>query len=108
MINQQVKYFGNEAFELAGYDRATRRYQGAEYWQLVFLSLLSMVQASVVWAGTAAGLAACVRGIARGRLGVGDAVLFVTMMQQLVVPLTYFGSYYRQVRARLGVCDWVR
>jgi ABC-type multidrug transport system fused ATPase/permease subunit len=105
---------------------------------MVFLSLLSMVQASVVWVGMAAGgrqggvaglslvsarergrrhsarlptpmpapaclparprpgLAVCVRGVARGTLTVGDTVLFVTMMQQLYVPLTYFGSYYRQ------------
>jgi hypothetical protein len=38
-----------------------------------------------------------VRGVARGSLTVGDTVLFVTMMQQLYVPLTFFGSYYRQV-----------
>ena len=31
------------------------RPQAAEYWQMVFLSLLSMVQASVVWVGMAAG-----------------------------------------------------
>ncbi|KAI8474748.1 MAG: ABC transporter type 1, transmembrane domain-containing protein [Monoraphidium minutum] len=98
---ETVKYFGNEAFELAGYDTATRKYQAAEYWQMVFLSLLSMVQSSVVWVGMAAGLAVCVRGVARGTLTVGDTVLFVTMMQQLYVPLTFFGSYYRQVQKAL-------
>ncbi|KIY95291.1 ATP-binding cassette sub-family B member 6, partial [Monoraphidium neglectum] len=72
----------------------------AEYWQMVFLSLLSMVQSSVVWVGMASGLAVCVRGVARGNLTVGDTVLFVTMMQQLYVPLTFFGSYYRQVQQR--------
>ena len=38
----------------------------------------------------------CVRGVAAGSLTVGDAVLFVAMMQQLTVPLAFFGSYYRQ------------
>lgn len=72
--------------------------QAAEYWQLAFLSLLSMVQSMVVWVGLAAGLVVCVWSTSRGSLTVGDTVLFITMMQQLYVPLTYFGSYYRQVR----------
>jgi ATP-binding cassette subfamily B (MDR/TAP) protein 6 len=72
--------------------------QAAEYWQLAFLSLLSIVQSMVVWIGLAAGLIVCVWGSSRGTLTVGDTVLFITMMQQLYVPLTYFGSYYRQVR----------
>lgn len=71
--------------------------QAAEYWQMAFLSMLSMVQASVAWIGLASGLVVCVWGVAEGSLTVGDTVLFVTMMQQLYVPLTYFGSYYRQV-----------
>ena len=65
---------------------------------MAFLSLLSMVQSTVVWVGMAAGLVVCVWGVAKGELTVGDTVLFVTMMQQLYVPLTFFGSYYRQVR----------
>lgn len=72
--------------------------QAAEYWQMAFLSLLSMVQSWVVWVGLAAGLMVCVWGSSRGSISVGDTVLFITMMQQLYVPLTYFGSYYRQVR----------
>lgn len=37
--------------------------------------------------------AACNQGVAEGRLTVGDAVLFITLMQQLYAPLNYFGSY---------------
>ena len=33
------------------------------------------------------------QGVAEGRLTVGDAVLFITLMQQLYAPLNYFGSY---------------
>ncbi|WIA38058.1 hypothetical protein OEZ86_001427 [Tetradesmus obliquus] len=98
---ETVKYFCNEDFELALYDKATRQYQAAEYWQLAFLSLLSIVQSMVVWIGLAAGLIVCVWGSSRGSLTVGDTVLFITMMQQLYVPLTYFGSYYRQVQKAL-------
>lgn len=65
---------------------------------MAFLSLLSLVQSLVVWVGLAAGLVYCVWGSSRGRVSVGDTVLFISMMQQLYVPLTFFGSYYRQVR----------
>lgn len=44
-----------------------------------------------------AGLVVCVRGIVSGKLTVGDAVLFLSLMSQLVAPLSFFGSYYRQV-----------
>lgn len=64
---------------------------------MAFLSLLSLVQSLVVWVGLAAGLVYCVWGSSRGRVSVGDTVLFISMMQQLYVPLTFFGSYYRQV-----------
>jgi ABC-type transport system involved in Fe-S cluster assembly fused permease/ATPase subunit len=41
----------------------------------------------------------CIRGIVAGHLTVGDAVLFLTLMNQLYAPLSFFGSYYRQVRS---------
>ena len=45
-------------------------FQAAEYWQLVFLSLLAIVQGCVVWVGLAAGVVVCVRGVAAGTLTV--------------------------------------
>lgn len=55
-----------------------------------------------MWVGLIAGCVVCVRGVVVGTLTVGDAVLFVTLMNQLYVPLTYFGSYYRQASVVCG------
>ena len=41
---------------------------------------------------------AVLQGVGNGSLTVGDAVLFITLMQQLCVPLNYFGSYYRSLQ----------
>jgi ABC-type transport system involved in Fe-S cluster assembly fused permease/ATPase subunit len=71
---------------------------------MAFLSILSMVQSTVVWVGLASGMVVCVWGVAHDELTVGDAVLFITIMNQLYVPLTYFGSYYRQVRCSAELC----
>lgn len=68
----------------------------------MFVSLLSMVQSSVVWMGLAGGLVVCTVGAARGELSVGDTVLFISLMSQLYGPLTVIGSYYRQVRPAWG------
>lgn len=38
------------------------------------------------------------QGIANGSLTVGDAVLFVTLMQQLYGPLNFFGTCARRRR----------
>ena len=51
-----------------------------------------------MFTGIAAGLVVCVNGVSKGTLGVGDTVLFMTLMVQLYEPLNYFGTYYRIIQ----------
>ena len=44
------------------------------------------------------------QGVAKGTLTVGDAVLFIAMVQQLSAPLNYFGSFYRQIQTYMIDC----
>ena len=43
------------------------------------------------------------QGVASGSLTVGDAVLFVTLIQQLYQPLNYFGKLLRSSEADASV-----
>ncbi len=71
--------------------------QSAEYVQMACLIALKVLQSGIIFLGLAVGLVVCAASIANGRQTVGDAVLFLTMMNQLYAPLNFFGSYYRQV-----------
>ncbi|KAL4429585.1 hypothetical protein ABPG77_008634 [Micractinium sp. CCAP 211/92] len=98
---ETVKLFANEGFELRAFGRAIDAFQGQEYLQLACISLLNIAQSVLVFLGLAMGLVVCVRGIVSGVLTVGDAVLFLSLMNQLVAPLSFFGSYYRQIQKGL-------
>jgi ATP-binding cassette subfamily B (MDR/TAP) protein 6 len=68
------------------------------------MNLLNIAQSVIIVGGIAAGLAVCTQGIAKGSLTVGDAVLFVTLMQQLYAPLNFFGTYYRMIQQSMVRC----
>jgi ATP-binding cassette subfamily B (MDR/TAP) protein 6 len=96
-----VKLFAAEEHELKAYDRSIKAYQAAEYWQLAFVSTLSILQSSIIWAGTGAGISVCVKGLVEKSMTLGDLVLFLTIIQQLYLPISQFGSFYRSIQKAL-------
>lgn len=95
---ETVKYFNNEALERRNYADAIDAYQVEDYKLSASMNVLNVAQSVVIYTGMAAGLLVCTKGIANGSLTVGDAVLFVTLMQQLYGPLNFFGTYYRMIQ----------
>jgi ABC-type transport system involved in Fe-S cluster assembly fused permease/ATPase subunit len=67
-----------------------------EYQQLTLISTLQILQSIVLFFGVATGTCVCVAGVIAGRLTVGDTVLFLALMGQLIAPLNSWASYYRQ------------
>jgi ATP-binding cassette subfamily B (MDR/TAP) protein 6 len=47
----------------------------------------------------------CSVGVANGTLRVGDAVLFLSLMAQLAIPLNWFGTFYRTVMQQMLDAD---
>ncbi len=106
---ETVKLFGNEKLEERQYAAAIDAYQKVDFKLSASMNALNVAQSAVIFTGMAAGMVVCTAGIADGSLTVGDAVLFVTLMQQLYAPLNFFGTYYRMIQAAMldmeGVFD---
>jgi len=95
---ETVAFFTAEGVETARFGGAIREYQQVEMKVLASLALLNTIQSTIIWGGTAAGLALCARGVSEGSLRVGDCVLFLALMAQLTGPLNWFGTFYRSLQ----------
>lgn len=73
------------------------RMQEQEFTQLSLVNILQILQSAILALGVVAGTCVCVSGVIANRLTVGDTVLFLALMAQLVSPLNSWASYYRQV-----------
>jgi len=98
---ETVKYFGNEEYEAARFDRALQDYEGAAVKTKTTLSMLNIGQGLVIAVGLTVIMLMAARGAARGALTVGDFVLVNTYLIQLYQPLNFLGFVYRQIKQSL-------
>jgi len=98
---ETVKYFGNEEHEARRYDVALQGYEKAAVKTRVSLSLLNIGQAVIIAVGVTIMMAMAAKGVAQGRMTVGDFVLVNTYLIQLYLPLNFLGTVYREIRQSL-------
>jgi len=98
---ETVKYFTNEEHEARRYDVALQGYEKAAVKTRVSLSLLNIGQAVIIAVGVTVMMATAARGVAQGRMTVGDFVLVNTYLIQLYLPLNFLGTVYREIRQSL-------
>ncbi|HSK38831.1 MAG TPA: ABC transporter ATP-binding protein/permease [Arenibaculum sp.] len=98
---ETVKYFGNEDHEARRYDESLRSYESAAVRSQSTLSLLNIGQALIISIGLTTVMYMAARGIADGRMTVGDFVLVNTYLLQLYQPLNFFGFVYREIKQGL-------
>ena len=95
---ETVKYYGNEAWEVADYERSIIEYQKADWKSNASLNILNTAQNIVITTGLFFGLWISAQRVSIGILTIGDFVAFITYILQLYQPLNWFGTYYRAIQ----------
>jgi len=98
---ETVKYFSAEARESKRYDASMRAYQGAAIKTSYSLGFLNFGQSVLITAGLVIVMIMAAIGVENGDLTVGEFVGVNTYMIQLVMPLNFLGSVYREIRQAL-------
>jgi len=98
---ETVKYFSAEERESKRYDVSMRAYQSAAIKTSYSLGFLNFGQSALITAGLVIVMIMAAIGVENGDLTVGEFVGVNTYMIQLVMPLNFLGSVYREIRQAL-------
>ena len=106
MINYEtIKYFTNDEYELAQYDKTLEQWEGAAVKSQTSMSLLNFGQGAVIAIGVSLMMIFAAQGVVDGNMTLGDLVLVNTMMLQLFIPLNFLGIIYRALKYALADMD---
>ncbi len=102
---ETVKYFNNEAFEAARYDKSLEALRRARLKAQTSLSLLNTGQQLIIAVALVVMLWRATQGVVDGRMTLGDLVMINAFMIQLYIPLNFLGVLYREIKQSLTDLD---
>lgn len=103
LINYEtVKYFGNEQYETARYDKNLASWEQSAIKNQVSLSGLNAGQGFIIAIGVTIIMWLAARGVVNKTMTVGDVVLVATFITQLWAPLHFLGFVYREIKHSLA------
>jgi ABC-type transport system involved in Fe-S cluster assembly fused permease/ATPase subunit len=95
---ETVKYFNAEDREARRFDGSMRGYEKAAVQTGVSLSWLNAGQSLIITFGLIGVMVMAARGVQLGALTVGDFVMINAYMIQIMTPLGFLGTVYREIR----------
>jgi ATP-binding cassette subfamily B protein len=98
---ETVKYFGNERWESARFDRSMERFERASIQTYSSLAILNSGQTLIFTAGMVLAMILSARDVATGTASVGDFVMVNAVFIQLYQPLNVMGMIYREIKQAL-------
>jgi ATP-binding cassette subfamily B protein len=102
---ETVKYFNNEAFEAARYNKSLEALRLARLKSQTSLSLLNTGQQLIIAVALVGMLWRATQGVVDGRMTLGDLVMINAFMIQLYIPLNFLGVLYREIKQSLTDLD---
>ena len=103
LINYEtVKYFNNERYEEARYDRNLAAWEDSAIKNQVSLSMLNAGQGIIIASGVTLIMVLAARSVVQHQMTVGDVVLVATFITQLYAPLNFLGFIYREIKHSLA------
>jgi len=104
---ETVKYFNNERFEQAAYNKHLSDWSDAGVKSQVTMSMLNFGQAAIVAIGVTIIMMLAAKDVSTDAISLGDIVLINALMLQLFVPLNLLGVVYRGLQYALADMDLV-
>ncbi|SFC85225.1 ABCB family ABC transporter ATP-binding protein/permease [Pseudoalteromonas denitrificans] len=98
---ETVKYFNNEGYEKAEYDKDLAQWQNARRKNRLSLFALNGGQALIIALAMTATLALASLDVAQKNMTLGDFVLVNAFMMQIFIPLNFLGFVYREIKGSL-------
>ena len=102
---ETVKYFNNEGFEAARYDKSLEALRRARLKAQTSLSVLNTGQQLIIAIALIGMLWRATQGVVDGRMSLGDLVMINAFMIQLYIPLNFLGVLYREIKQSLTDLD---
>ena len=102
---ETVKYFNNEGFEAARYDKSLEALRRARLKAQTSLSVLNPGQQLIIATALIGMLWRATQGVVDGRMSLGDLVMINAFMIQLYIPLNFLGVLYREIKQSLTDLD---
>ena len=99
---ETVKYFNNEGYEAARYDKNLAAWEASAIKNQVSLSMLNAGQGLIIASGVTLIMVLAAREVVAARMTVGDVVLVATFITQLYAPLNFLGFVYREIKHSLA------